>query len=53
VGICPAGAWCRVATNTAVKPVRTQDPKRSRLRVSATTDPARLPYEEEQVTLSV
>src|ERR1039457_2492662 len=41
-----ADAWCNLAKNTAVRPVRKRDPRRSRLRASATMEHARLPHEE-------
>src|ERR1039458_3095042 len=41
-----ADAWCNRAKNTAVRPVRKRDPRRSRLRARATMKHARLPHEE-------
>src|ERR1035438_7543753 len=41
-----ADAWCNLAKNTAVRPARKRDPRRSRLRARATMKLARLPYEE-------
>src|ERR1017187_6898845 len=41
-----ADAWCNLAKNTAVRPVRKRDPRRSRLRARATMKLARLPHEE-------
>src|SRR6202167_1865429 len=43
-----AGAWCKLGTNTAVKPVRMQEPRTSRLRASATTHLARLLHKEQR-----
>jgi hypothetical protein len=42
-----ATAWFKLATNTAVKPVKMRDPGRWRLRASVTTELARLPHEEQ------
>ena len=41
-----ADAWCNLAKNTAVRPARKRDPRRSRLRARATMKLARLPHEE-------
>jgi hypothetical protein len=41
-----AGAWRKLATNTAVKPVKKLDLRKWRLRASATTHLVRLPHEE-------
>jgi hypothetical protein len=43
----PCRCLAQLATNTAVKPVRMQGPKRSRLRASVTTHLARLPNKEQ------
>jgi hypothetical protein len=46
VRTCRAAAWFKLATNTAVKPVKKRDPAKWRLRASVTTELARLPHED-------
>ena len=40
-----AGAWCNLATNTAVKPVRKREPVKSRSLASVIMESVPLPYE--------
>jgi guanylate kinase len=43
VRTCHVAVPCRLAKNTAVQAVRKRDRKKSKLHVSVTTEPARLP----------
>ncbi len=47
MGTYHAGVWCKLAINTAVKPVRMPGLRRLRLRASVTTQVARLPNKEQ------